>query len=130
MWAWKDNGKDVSWHRAMKYCRDLRLAGYSDWRLATIDELQGTYDRKAKAPGENPRSHWHEPEAMAFPVKGGLFLTRDRQWSSSPLIDVDGRPSRASFWYFDYQRGLMEKGFEDIAEGDHMHALCVRGSAK
>jgi hypothetical protein len=24
----------------------------------------------------------------------------------------------------------MEKGFEDIAEGDHMHALCVRGSAK
>src|ERR1700722_8967301 len=41
MWAAKDNGKDVSWNKAMKYCRDLRLAGFSDWRLAAIDELQG-----------------------------------------------------------------------------------------
>ena len=24
MWAGKDNGKDVSWNKAMKYCRDLR----------------------------------------------------------------------------------------------------------
>jgi hypothetical protein len=56
MWAGKDNGKDVKWGKAMTYCRDLRLAGYSDWRLATIDELQGIYDRSANAPGENPRS--------------------------------------------------------------------------
>src|SRR5690242_17745520 len=41
MWAGKDNGKDVNWHKAINYCRDLRLGGYSDWRLATIDELQG-----------------------------------------------------------------------------------------
>jgi hypothetical protein len=39
MWAGKDNGKDVSWNKATKYCRDLRLAGYSDWRLATRAEL-------------------------------------------------------------------------------------------
>jgi hypothetical protein len=45
MWAGKDNGKDVSWNKAIKYCRDLRLAGYSDWRLATIGELEGVYDK-------------------------------------------------------------------------------------
>jgi len=45
MWARKDNGKDVNWQKAMKYCSDLRFAGYSDWRLATIHELQGIYDR-------------------------------------------------------------------------------------
>jgi len=40
MWAGKDNnGKDVNWRQATKYCRNLRLAGYSDWRLPTIDEL-------------------------------------------------------------------------------------------
>jgi hypothetical protein len=39
MWAGKDNGKDVSWSKAVKYCRNLRLAGYSDWRLATLAEL-------------------------------------------------------------------------------------------
>ncbi|MGA9717181.1 MAG: DUF1566 domain-containing protein [Acidobacteriaceae bacterium] len=59
MWAGKDNGKDVSWKKAMKYCRDLRLAGYSDWKLATLAELEGIYDKSANAPGENPRSHWN-----------------------------------------------------------------------
>ncbi|HZE24159.1 MAG TPA: DUF1566 domain-containing protein, partial [Blattabacteriaceae bacterium] len=43
MWAGKDNGKDVSWKNAAKYCRNLRLAGYSDWRLATVAELKMIY---------------------------------------------------------------------------------------
>ena len=30
MWAGKDNGKDMNWRSAKKYCRDLRLGGYSD----------------------------------------------------------------------------------------------------
>ena len=35
MWAAKDNGKDITWGNAMKYCQALSLAGYSDWRLPT-----------------------------------------------------------------------------------------------
>lgn len=38
MWAAKDNGKDIRWDKAAKYCRNLRLAEYSDWRLATLPE--------------------------------------------------------------------------------------------
>ncbi len=65
MWAGKDNGTDVSWKKAMKYCRDLRLAGYSDWRLANMAELQSTYDSTANVPGlagprKKPRTvTWH-----------------------------------------------------------------------
>jgi Protein of unknown function (DUF1566) len=51
MWTGRDSGKDVSWNKAMKYCRNLRLAGYSDWRLASMAELQGIYDKTANAPG-------------------------------------------------------------------------------
>jgi len=51
MWAARDNGKDVSWRRAMKYCHGLRLDGYSDWRLANMVELQGIYDKTVEAPG-------------------------------------------------------------------------------
>jgi hypothetical protein len=36
MWAGKDNGKDVSSENAVKYCRDLRLAGYSDWVIPAL----------------------------------------------------------------------------------------------
>jgi Protein of unknown function (DUF1566) len=50
-WAGRDNGRDVSWKGAVKYCRNLRLAGYSDWRLATLAELGAIYDRNANAPG-------------------------------------------------------------------------------
>ena len=126
MWAWRDNGKDVGRHKAMRYCRNLRLAKYSDWRLAAIDELEGIYDHKSATSGENPRSPWHDAEYMTFSVKGNLFLTSDREWSSTPEIDENGRASNASFRYFDLQTGSREKGFEDIAEGDFMPALCVR----
>src|SRR5580698_10575147 len=80
MWAGKDNGKDVSWKKAVKYCRDLRLAGYSDWRLAALGELERVFDKNVNTPGENPRSRWHDAEPMNFHVKGGLFLTGN-QWS-------------------------------------------------
>jgi hypothetical protein len=76
IWAGKDNGKDVSWKNAMKYCRDLRLAGYSDWRLANMAELQPIYDPSTTAPGlAGPRvqgnvpgtSHqFHAPDFSTF----------------------------------------------------------------
>jgi len=117
MWAAKDNGKDVSWHKAMKYCRNLRLAGYSDWRLATLGELVGIYDKSAEAPGENPRSRWHEAEPMTFHVKGGLFLT-GRQWSSN----------RAGYsWYFDFNEGRADSDDPWLDAGN---ALCVRHPGK
>ncbi|HEX3154952.1 MAG TPA: DUF1566 domain-containing protein [Candidatus Angelobacter sp.] len=50
MWAGKDNGRDVTCKKAVKYCSDLRLAGNSDWRLASLGELEGIYDKGANAP--------------------------------------------------------------------------------
>lgn len=50
-WAARDNGKDVSWKGAVKYCQNLRLGGYSDWRIATLDELKGIYDENTNSPG-------------------------------------------------------------------------------
>jgi hypothetical protein len=104
MWAAKDNGKDVSWKSAVKHCRNLKLAGYSDWRLGTIDELQGIYEKSAEAPGENPRSHRHAAEPMAYHVKGNLFLTGDI-WSSTQRMDDRGHAT-ARVWYFDFLNGV------------------------
>ena len=104
VWAAKDNGKRVSWHKATKYCWNLRLGGNSDWRLATIDELEGLVNLRAYATehvGSSDILHWNGD----LLVNGGLQLTGDRQWSSSPLIDVDGRPDKAHYWYFDFRTG-------------------------
>ena len=128
MWAAKDNGsKEVNWHKAMKYCRDLRLAEYSDWRLATIDELEGIYDKSANAFGENPRSRWHEAEPMTFHIRGGLFLRGD-QWSSTRELDDRGHPSGYA-WRFDFNEGRRFGG-DELWFYTNKHALCVRRPGK
>jgi hypothetical protein len=124
MWAGRDNGRDVSWKNAMKYCRDLRWAGYSDWRLANMAELQGIYDSSTAAPGlAGPHRKLRD---FTFHVKGNLFLTGD-QWSSNYRMDDRGRPSGYAY-YFDFNSGK-----PDDDEGGYSYgkrALCVRGSRK
>jgi hypothetical protein len=44
MWAAKDNGRNISWADAKKYCEKYRGGGYSDWRMPTQDEIQALYD--------------------------------------------------------------------------------------
>src|ERR1700751_780561 len=70
IWTAKDNGNDISWGNAVKHCQNLRLAGYSDWRLPSIDELQNIYDGSGFAAPHSKGSML----ALAGKVKGGLFL--------------------------------------------------------
>ena len=122
MWAGKDNGRDVSWQKAMKYCRVLRLAGYSDWRLASLGEMEGIYDKNANAPG---RAGPGAGRPFTFHVKGNLFLTGN-QWSSNRLIDDRGRLSGYAS-RFDFGEGRVFNGDELWFRTDK-RALCVRGS--
>ena len=126
MWAGRDNGKDVSWKGAVKYCHDLRLSGYSDWRLATRPELGAIYDRNANAPGSAGSG---KDSSFTYHVKGELFLTGD-EWSSDRINDDRGHPS-AYAWYFDFNEGRSDNqpsGFP--YPHSLLRALCVRGSAK
>jgi hypothetical protein len=127
MWAWRDNGADINWRKATKYCDDLRLAGFSDWRLPTIDELEGIYDKSAESPGENPRSRWHEAEAMDFHVKGNLFLT-GFAWSSPQIADDRGKPSGYAT-RFDFNEGRPFNG-DEVWFTTNERALCVRHSGQ
>jgi hypothetical protein len=125
MWAGKDNGKDVNWHKAMKYCRNLSLAGYSDWRLANIGELQGVYDSSTTALGlAGPPK---EPRTFTWHVKGNVFLTGN-QWSSSRLVDDRGHPSGYAS-RFDFNEGRVFNG-DELSFYTNKRALCVRGSGK
>ena len=109
----------------MKYCRNLRLAGYSDWRLATLAQLGAIYDRNANAPGlagpgKGSPDTWH--------VKGNLFLTGD-EWSSEQRIDDRGHPS-GYVWYFDFNEGLPNNEPTGWPYPNTRRALCVRGTGK
>lgn len=127
MWAGKDNGKDVSWKGAVKYCRDLRLAGYSDWRLATLSELEGIYDKAVNAPGLARLGGPPNGSPFTWHVKGNLFLTGN-QWSSSQLSDDRGKPSGYAS-RFDFNEGRSFDG-DELSFSINKRALCVRGSVR
>jgi hypothetical protein len=125
MWAAKDNGKDVSWRNAIKYCRNLRLAGYFDWRLANMFELQGIYDRTVNAAGRAGEGKGGNPRDFTWHVKGDLFLTGE-EWSSRS----DGKEKSGGYeYYFDFNEG---RSNDDPVGWPYPYAgrraLCVRGS--
>jgi hypothetical protein len=128
MWAGKDNGRDISWRAATKYCGELRLGGYVDWRLGTIEELESIYDNMANAPGRGAGKDGKG--AFTWHVKGNLFLT-GRQWSSTRVLDNDGRPS-GLVWFLDF--GNKYKGKDDgtwFSGSIHdRRVLCVRSVGK
>src|SRR5580693_768923 len=77
-WTLEDSRTDVNWSQAASYCNHLRLGGYSDWRLPTIDELRTINDNNVNTPGnmgDNGPVTWH--------VKGSIQLSGSAHWSST-----------------------------------------------
>ena len=112
MWTKKDNGSDVNWQKAKMYCRNLRLAGYSDWRLPAIDELSDIYDPKANIAGQmgsGSQATWH--------VKGNLQLS-GWQWSNT-----QGNASWQA-WLFLFANG--ERYSSPLTGSGLDRVLCVR----
>jgi serine/threonine-protein kinase len=116
MWTKKDNGSDIIWQQAMDYCQNLHLAGHSDWRLPSIDELAAIYNHSIDTP-----AHWSSGDAVTWHVKGNLNLS-GLQWSGSA-----GTTSGLG-WYFDFDGGSRFSG--PLGFGYGKHALCVRRSDK
>jgi hypothetical protein len=108
MWTKDTSSSDVNWNQASSYCSNLRLASYSNWRLATIDELAGIYDPTQNADGPS--------------VKGGITFHKRDVWSSSA-----GKASGAA-WTFYFSTGHRDS--LQMVSRDSIHALCVRRSGE
>jgi hypothetical protein len=100
MWEGLDNGIAVTWHNAVSYCQDLCLAGYSDWRLATLDELASLVDQSASCTHRvgHRETCFISIGSVRPHVRGGLSLTGN-PWSSTREINCFGRPY-GDGWFF------------------------------
>ncbi len=122
MWTASDNATDISWGGAVKYCRKLQLAGYADWRLPSVEQLEAIYDGSGfNAP--------HAPGAflvLAGRARGGIRLSGvSREWSTDVVLDDRGHPTGYA-WQFNFQHGTRWR--ENRGYKNFERVLCVRGA--
>jgi hypothetical protein len=125
MWAKTDNGSDVSWEQASDYCAKSELAGYKDWRLPTIEELQGIYDSSVSVDAALFDIDW----VLRVHVKGNLKLTGSN-WSSSQEHHSDSTWPVARVFDFAEMEKEEPESFPLGGFNYSMRALCVRRSGE
>lgn len=105
LWTRGDNGKDINWPQAVRYCDELEAAGYDDWRLPSIEELESLHDRKA---------------AKKFNTPDAVQLTACCPWSVS-------QRDEGSIWNFNFHFRRRFSGSSTYTF--ELRALCVRTPA-
>ena len=79
MWKQIDSGVGMNWEEALSYAEGAEFAGYSDWRLADVKELQSIVD------------YTRSPEATNSPAIDPLF-------SCTAITNEAGETDYPSYW--------------------------------
>jgi hypothetical protein len=107
MWAQKDSRSNVTWQQAADYCKNLQLDGHSNWRLASIDELNNVYDSGNGSSSRQVTNH----------VKGNLQVS-GWEWSGS-MGNASGEA-----WGVNFVNGM--RSTDLLGSSGFNRALCVR----
>jgi len=102
---WEDTKEaantNVNWEDANRYCENLEIAHYNDFRLPTIEELQELYDNKDEIyNGYGGKFYWSDV----------TFTSEKKIWDYSQVKNFDD--------------GLEKRSVKEFEEG---RVRCVRG---
>ena len=103
-WQQGEIASATNWEGALQYAGTNTLAGYTDWRLPNIKELQSIND-----------------ETLAFPSVDTTYfpgVTASRYWSSTSMHGMSNEA-----WYLDCQYGLTSYS----GKSSNLLVRCVRG---
>jgi hypothetical protein len=83
MWSTDDNGVGIEWEDALEYAENAELAGYTDWRLPNVKELQGIVD------------YSYSPTATSSSNNGPAI---NPIFNCTPIINEAGNDDYGYYW--------------------------------
>lgn len=113
----------MSWDEAKRYCEDLTLNDYRDWRLPTLPELFGIIDYERYEPAidkhiQNVASGFYWTDSKVVPDTSGFF--------SNMFGGSDEKAEATEAWVVYFLDGTTETATFST-DG---HVRCVRGAKK
>lgn len=106
-WTECDNGYDINYYDALDYIDLLDIGGWDDWRLPTINELEGLFDQSRKLQTEC--------DVEVYIVKP-FYITCKWAWSSEIIDDYN-------VWGFNFHYGWEEWGKKHLGHSDRILAV-------
>jgi len=81
---WEKESREMNWYEAMEYAKNLRLGGYDDWRLPTIEELGDVVRLCGGELGNEFENIDNEAYQESYKEKG---FTSNSYWSSTTHVN-------------------------------------------
>ena len=127
MWSQDDNGEAINWEAALAYSEHTTLAGYDDWRLPNIKELQSIADYSGVFPALD--TSVYNATKLTNMVDGDIKQTTyPFYWSSTsnPYIEALAEEAANTDSTTDYVPGntyawLLAVGYCPDMEGYDLH---------
>jgi len=104
MWMKDDSGKGLDWESALAYADNLSYAGYDDWRLPNVKELQSIVDYSGVYPAID-QSYFNITDEDAY------------FWSSTSAYFNPATPGHYYAWYVAFGYAVGEDGKDSHGAG-------------
>ncbi len=112
MWAQQDSGDTLNWGEALDFCESLQLAGFDDWTLPDVKQLQSLVDY-SRSPGKTN-------SAAIDPIFQTTEITNEMDdsdygfyWSRTTHVNQQGG-SDAAYVSFGRALGYMNDHYMDV----------------
>ena len=99
-----NNGGTLTWDAAITFCEGLTYAGYSDWRLPNVRELESIVDAGHTSSSINA-TYFTNTQSNSY-------------WTSTTYV-----PDTSYAWYVSFSHGYVFDNHKTLVN----HVRCVRG---